>query len=60
MGKGAKVGFLNHVLRLCVIMEDAARHTEEAAVVALHDDLNCNSIPASGALYQRLIIECLQ
>jgi hypothetical protein len=60
MGEGTKVGLLNHVFRLGVIIEDAAGHTVEAPIMPLHDELDCRFVPASGAFHQPFITECLQ
>jgi hypothetical protein len=34
-GEGADVGFLHHVLGFGIVAQDAARHAEQAAIIAL-------------------------
>jgi hypothetical protein len=60
MGEGANVGLLNHVLRLGIIVEDAAGHAVEPTVVPLHDEPNGGPILVSGSFNQGRVIESIQ
>ena len=49
MGERADIGFLDHVLGLAVIAQDAAGDPVEPAIVRLHDGANGRLVAAAGA-----------
>ncbi len=60
MRKGADVCLLNHVLRLGIILQDAAGHAVEPAIVPLHDEPDGSPPDVAGQGDQRPVVEVVQ
>ena len=56
-GEGADIGFLHHVLGLGIVAQDAARHAEQPAVIALRDGADGRLVALARKLHQLLVIK---
>ena len=60
MGEGADPSLLDHVLGLGIVLDHAAGHTEETAVMPLHDKPDRGLVPASRQIDQSSIVQAVQ